>query len=77
MPWCDTCPRYLAPPSVRPDGTCPVCGRAVTPAPDRPPARKPDALPPVPWHLKMFGGALALYLGFRAWQGVEWLRHAL
>ena len=34
-----------------------------------------DALPPIPWHLKLLAGAVALYLGFRAWQGVEWIMH--
>jgi hypothetical protein len=30
-------------------------------------------LVPIPWHLKLLAGAVALYLGFRAWQGVEWI----
>ena len=34
-----------------------------------------DELPPIPWHLKLLAGAVALYLGFRAWQGVEWIMH--
>jgi predicted RNA-binding Zn-ribbon protein involved in translation (DUF1610 family) len=29
MPWCHTCDRFLAPPTVTVDGTCPTCGRAV------------------------------------------------
>jgi len=32
-------------------------------------------LGPIPWHLKLLAGAVAVYLGFRAWQGVEWLIH--
>lgn len=32
-----------------------------------------EALPPVPWHLKLLLGAVALYLGWRAFQGVEWV----
>lgn len=31
-----------------------------------------DGLPPVPWHLKLMVGALAVYLGWRAFQGIEW-----
>jgi hypothetical protein len=34
----------------------------------------PD-LEPVPWHLKLLAGAVALYLGWRAFQGIEWLVH--
>jgi hypothetical protein len=34
----------------------------------------PD-LAPVPWHLKLLAGAVALYLGWRAFQGIEWLVH--
>lgn len=30
-------------------------------------------LEPLPWHFKLLAGALALYLGWRAVQGVEWL----
>jgi hypothetical protein len=32
-----------------------------------------EDLPPVPWHLKLLAGAVALYLGWRAFQGVEWV----
>ena len=34
----------------------------------------PD-LEPVPWHLKLLASAVALYLGWRAFQGIEWLIH--
>ena len=27
----------------------------------------------MPWHLKLLAGAAAVYLGYRAWQGIEWL----
>jgi hypothetical protein len=36
----------------------------------------PD-LDPIPWHLKLLAGAVALYLGWRAFQGIEWLVHRL
>jgi hypothetical protein len=32
---------------------------------------------PLPWHFKMLVGALVLYLGWRAYQGVEWLVHQI
>ena len=68
MPWCATCERFLSPPTVQRDGACPTCGRMI--------AGGQDAdLGPIPWHLKLLAGAVAVYLGFRAWQGVEWLIH--
>ncbi len=37
-------------------------------------ARAEDGGPvPVPWHLKVLVGAVAVYLGYRAFQGIEWL----
>jgi hypothetical protein len=32
-----------------------------------------EDLPPIPWHLWLLAGALAVYLGYRAMQGIEWL----
>jgi hypothetical protein len=32
-----------------------------------------ETLPPIPWHLWLLAGALAVYLGYRAMQGIEWL----
>ena len=29
MPWCVTCNKFLTPSTVRPDATCPKCGRVV------------------------------------------------
>jgi hypothetical protein len=40
-------------------------------APDDPTHDEP--LPPVPWHLKLLAGSVALYLGYRAYQGIEWV----
>jgi hypothetical protein len=73
MPWCAHCDRFLSPPTVQGDGTCPSCGRQVEPAPagtDGATTEKPVALP---WHLKLLAGAAAVYLGWRAWQGIAWL----
>ena len=79
MPWCDVCDRFLSPSTVKVDGTCPSCGRVVEPGHARTAeAKLPDAeddedLPPIPWHLWLLAGALAIYLGYRAMQGIEWL----
>jgi len=75
VPWCATCDRFLSHPTVRADGTCPTCGRPVDVADRGRPAA--DDLPPVPWHFKLLAGSLVVYLGYRAWQGVEWLAHTL
>ncbi len=59
VPWCLHCDRYLTPPTVRANGTCPSCGQIVdagkarTPrprsatgaSPDRTPTRKPHRSP--------------------------------
>lgn len=66
----------------KPTGPCPECGSEAAPALDLSDAstgadadtvRKPARMP---WHLKLLVGSLAIYLGWRAFQGVEWLiRH--
>ncbi len=86
MPWCDACDRFLSPSTVNVDGTCPSCGRVVdaghahTPAPVTAPAPQDartdddeEDLPPIPWHLWLLAAALAVYLGYRAMQGIEWI----
>ena len=86
MPWCDTCDRFLSPSTVKADGTCPSCGRVDrTPAdadlrhrtdggePDQHLRRIDDEQPPMPWHLKLLAAALAVYLGYRCLQGIEWV----
>jgi len=91
VPWCPTCDRFLSPPSVTPEGTCPRCGRPVEPGRARPPdggsgqpkaASGPEGapaadeeLPPVPRHLKILGAAMVVYLGYRFLQGIEWILH--
>ena len=70
MPWCEPCHRFYNPNTLRPDGTCPSCGAkpaAPPAAPERPAARG------VPWHFWVVVGALVLYLGWRAVEGVLWV----
>ena len=75
MPWCPECDRFLSPASVRRDGTCPTCSRPVDPGKAKTAAAATDDEPlePVPWHLKLLLAAVAVYLGYRAFQGIEWL----
>ena len=89
MPWCDACDRFLSPSTVKVDGTCPSCGRVVDPGhahvatPDGEAKPRADTdeddeeLPPIPWHLWLLAAALAVYLGYRAMQGIEWLLGAV
>jgi len=90
VPWCPTCDRFLSPPTVNADGTCPTCGRPVEAAPPSdpearerrraatlPPPEEEEELPHVPGHLKVLGVATVFYLGWRLVQGVEWLIHRI
>jgi hypothetical protein len=93
VPWCDHCSRFLSPSTVLVDGACPACGRPVDPgrahaptadakteappADAAPHAADDDAPLPIPWHLKLLAGALAVYLGYRFVQMGEWLWHAV
>ena len=77
MPWCPTCDRFLSPPTVGADGTCPTCGRPVEatrdPARSRSSQIEEEETAPVPFHLKALGVALVIYLGYRFIQGIEWV----
>ena len=69
------------------EGRCPTCGRAVEAGRAHPPglpsdqAAKADEAPgeeelgPIPLHVKVLGVALVVYLGYRFFQGVEWIIH--
>jgi hypothetical protein len=47
------------------NGECPECGTVI------------GDPPKVPWHFKLLVVAVVLYLGLRAWQGIDWLIHHL
>jgi PHP family Zn ribbon phosphoesterase len=74
VPWCVSCNRFLTPPTVTREGTCPRCGntveRGLIPGMTRP---ADEAPPAVPWHLKLLGLALALYLGWRGLEILSWV----
>lgn len=61
MPWCDDCDKFQPPTDLDEAGACPDCGTVVGEAPK------------VPWHFKLLVVALVIYLGWRAFQGVEWV----
>jgi hypothetical protein len=74
VPWCVSCNKFLTPPTVTREGTCPKCGKPVergllpgfTRSADEP-------APAVPWHLKLLGLALAVYLSWRFVQILDWI----
>ncbi len=74
MPWCDTCDRFYNPNTLRPDGTCPTCGRTVG-APQSPAAEA--ATGGAPWHFKLLIAVTVVYLGYRLFQGLLWVAHQL
>jgi len=79
MPWCADCDRFLSPSTVRPDGTCPTCGRKVdagdvaTSVATQRAEQEEEPLPPIPWHLKLLALAIVVYLAYRLYQGVGWV----
>ena len=66
---------------MRADGTCPFCLQIVdykrNAKSEAAAARGEDIAAPdevaTPWHLKLLLAAAAIYLGWRAVQGVEWV----
>jgi hypothetical protein len=77
MPACPACGLYYTPTSLGTDGTCPHCTQTIDwkraqRAADGSVATDTKA-PPFPWHFKLLVSAAVVYLGFRAWQGVEWV----
>jgi DNA-directed RNA polymerase subunit RPC12/RpoP len=62
MPWCDTCEKAVEDDELTDEGECPECGEQLE-------RRK------VPWHFKLMIAATAVYLGWRAYQGIGWLVH--
>jgi len=66
MPWCDDCDRFYTPTTLTPDGHCPEGHQVAEPS-------EADGEAKVPWHFWLLVVALALYLGWRAVEGIIWL----
>jgi uncharacterized paraquat-inducible protein A len=62
VPWCDTCDQMVEDDALTDDGECPGCGAELR-------RRK------IPWHFKLMIAATAVYLAWRAYQGIGWLVH--
>jgi hypothetical protein len=65
LPWCESCSKFFPPTALQDNGECPDCGTVI------------GEPPKVPWHFKLLLVAVVVYLGFRAWQGIDWLVHHL
>ena len=87
MPWCDDCAKYYAPNTMKPDGSCPTCGRLLTTVgglrfearalgvDDPTVKKKADGTPKAPWHFKLLVAGISIYLLWRLVQGIGWLSH--
>ncbi len=65
MAWCEECDHLVEDEDLTEDGSCPDCGTVLT----------EQVRPPIPWYFKAMGVATVIYLGWRSYQGVEWLLH--
>ena len=80
MAWCRSCERYLTPATLTAEGACPSCGAEVQhPAERHASDTGPGDVPAevaaerIPWHFWLLLAAAAVYLGWRAVQGVALL----
>jgi hypothetical protein len=79
VPYCEACAKHWTPTSMNADGSCPSCGDVLPPSKlatavaDKADERSTRPVPRAPWHFKLLLGSLIVYLGWRAFQGVEWL----
>ena len=82
MAWCQACERYLTPATLTSEGTCPGCDNEVQHPEKLPMSHEDSAVPDVsaeaaaeriPWHFWLLLGAAAVYLAWRAVQGVALL----
>ena len=69
MPWCETCSRFMNPNSLKPDGSCPTCGRTVAEPGDADVANDEKA----PWHFKLLVAVTVIYLAWRAVEMIGWV----
>ena len=82
MAWCESCERYLTPATLTTEGSCPSCGSEVE-HPQEHHASEPGStggdgsadagVERIPWHFWLLLAAAAVYLGWRAVQGIALL----
>lgn len=69
MAWCRSCERYLTPATLTDEGVCPSCNHEV----EHPRGEPVPAAERIPWHFWLLVGGAAVYLVWRAVQGVALL----
>jgi hypothetical protein len=67
MPHCDTCDRFYNPNTLKPDGSCPTCGRQLGERLTRFETER------APWHFKLLIAATVVYLTWRFAQMIFWV----
>jgi hypothetical protein len=67
VPHCDTCDRFYNPNTLKPDGTCPTCGRQLGEKLTR------FETEGAPWHFKLLIAVTVVYLGWRLIQLIFWI----
>jgi hypothetical protein len=73
MPWCETCSRFLNPNSLKPDGSCPTCGRVIAEQSEKAVATGEAEREKAPWHFKLLVVVTVIYLTWRAIQMIGWV----
>ena len=74
MPWCEPCDKWRSPGALMPDGTCPRCrtqvdhGAVAVEAQHQAAEIREHAK--IPWHFWVMVASAAIYLGWRAIQGI-------
>lgn len=69
--WCEECHRLIESDELDTGGACPRCGNELLPAEGGIRRRH------VPWTFKALLIATVIYLGWRAYQGIDWIAHHL
>ena len=64
MAWCDNCDRVVTEQEAE-QGRCDRCNSELN----------PGRQGPLPWKFRLMIVATVIYLGWRAYQGIEWLIH--
>jgi len=79
MPWCEVCDRFYTPSTLTTEGDCPEGHHVADPedaahlVQSTAEPREEEPEPKVPWHFWLLLVSVVVYLGWRAWEGVEWL----
>jgi hypothetical protein len=74
---CPACGRPVDPGAAHATGLAAGVTAGLAAGDGDPAERGDEDLGPLPWHFKLLVAAVAVYLGYRALEGVEWLARQL